>query len=86
MSALFDSGRVVDLILALMALEAVALAVLLGWRGVRLAGVLVNLAAGAGMLLALRGALVGAGWPWIALALAGSLLAHVVELALRARG
>ena len=36
---------------------------------------------GALMMLALRAALTGAGWPWIALALALSYPAHLADLA-----
>lgn len=40
---------------------------------------------GALMLLALRAALVGLAWPWIALALAASFPAHLADLARRSR-
>ena len=36
---------------------------------------------GALMVLALRAALTGADWPWVALALAASLPAHLADLA-----
>lgn len=88
MADLFASGRAVDLILGLIALEAVAL-----WlyrratgRGPRLGEVAPFLIAGAGLLLALRAALVGAPWVWIAGALALSGVAHAVDLARRFRG
>ncbi len=77
--ALFVSGRVVDIALALMVLEAAAL---WGYRRARgqpfpLADVAWNLAAGACLLLALRAALTGAGWPWIAMFLTAALVAHI---------
>lgn len=86
-SSLFASGRVVDLVLGMMMLEA---ALLVGYRrrtgrGVRIAELLTFLVAGACLLLALRAALVGASWEWIAAALAGALAAHLADLGLRWR-
>lgn len=87
MSGLFASGRVVDLVLALVAAEAA----LLAWhrrrtgRGVPVAELLAFLGAGACLLLALRAALVGASWVWVAAALAGAGAAHLVDLRLRWR-
>jgi hypothetical protein len=43
------------------------------------------LLAGLFLLLALRGALAGAGWRWIALALTAACLAHVTDLGYRWR-
>jgi hypothetical protein len=83
--SLVASGRIVDLILGLMVLEALAL---LAWhaakgRGIAPLDLLVNLLAGAALLLALRAALTGAHWRTIAgiLAIAGVL--HVLDLARR---
>jgi hypothetical protein len=79
---LFATGRVVDLILGLVVLEAV---LLLAWRwrsggGLALIDIAANLAAGAFLMLALRSALVGDPWtstaPWL---LAG-LTAHLLDL------
>jgi hypothetical protein len=85
MSELFASGRIIDLILVLVALEAAAL---LLWRarsgrGPAPVPLLCNLASGAALMLALRAALTGAAWPVIAGCLVGSLLAHATELGLR---
>jgi hypothetical protein len=84
---LFASGRAADLALGLLALEAVALVLLLRRRGqgAALPGLLLFLAAGACLLLALRAALVGAAWVWVALPLLGALAAHLAELRLRLR-
>lgn len=88
MEALFASGRVVDLILALMAVEAVLLAVLhrAGRLAIAPSRLLPNLLAGACLLLALRAALTGAGpgqcSMWLLLGLGG----HLLDLATRSRG
>lgn len=87
LAGFFSSGRAADLALLVLAGEAVVL-----WlrerrtgRGPRLADVAPFLAAGACMLLALRAALVGAPWWWVAAALAGSGVAHGVDIARRLR-
>jgi len=82
--AWIESGRIVDLILLLVVLEALGLAWWLRGRG-GILPLLPNLAAGACLLLALRAALVGAGWPWIAAPLAASLAAHLADLGTRLR-
>ena len=88
MAELIASGRVVDLILVLMALEALALT--LFWartaRGLRPLLLVVNLAGGASLLLALRAALTGAGSVTIGSFLVLALAAHLADLALRWRG
>ena len=87
MGELFASGRVVDLILGFMVLEAVGLLV---WRrrtgrGIAPLDLVVSLLAGALLLLALRFALAGAAWPAVAGCLAAALGAHVWDLARRWR-
>lgn len=64
--------------------------ILVAWRrrtgnGVAAADLLPNLAAGFCLLGALRAALGGAAWHWIAVALFGSLLAHLLDLRRRWR-
>lgn len=87
MSGLFESGRVVDLVLVLMALEGA----LLVWyrrrsgRGVPVGEALAFLVSGAFLLLALRAALAGAAWEWVAAPLAGAGVAHLADLRLRWR-
>ncbi len=82
MDDLFQSGRVVDLILGLMALELVALVI---WRATGraapgVADVLPYLLSGAALLLALRLSLTGRAWPLIALALLAAFAAHLFDL------
>ena len=76
---LFASGRIVDAILLLTAAEALMLL----WRG--RADLFATLLAGFALLAALRLALAGAAWPWLALALLVALAAHLADLARRWR-
>ena len=82
LAQLIESGRVVDIIVALMALEALALIVYHRRTslGPAPADVITMLLAGLCLMLALRAALSGAGWYWIALCLLASLGAHVADL------
>ncbi len=81
------SGRAIDVILALMALEAVALYAYgrRTGRGIAAPDVLINLAAGASLMLAVRAALTDAGPGWIAVCLIASLAAHAADLKRRWR-
>jgi hypothetical protein len=79
---LFETGRIADLVLAVLAIEAAALffhARLTG-RGPRLAQALPFLLAGACLLLAWRTAAAGLPWPLPAALLAGAGAAHLVDL------
>jgi hypothetical protein len=80
-AAFFASGHAADLIILILAAELVVLAIGRRWA----------VAAGAvmpGMLLAiaLRFALTGAAWPWIATPLALAFPFHVADLARRRGG
>ena len=77
---MFGRGHAVDLILAIMLVEWVVLTRERGWRGGDAA---LRLLPGAMMLLALRAALTGMAWPWVALALAASFPVHLADLARR---
>ena len=84
---LFATGRIVDLILVLVAVEGMALWL---WhrrtgRGLPLPDLLGCLLPGACVFLALRLALVDTPWPWIALCLIAALAAHLADLARRLR-
>ena len=85
MESLFASGRIVDAILGLVALEAVLLAWLFRRRGWPVSGLIANLAAGAALMLAVREALVGAAWPAVAGWMLAGLVAHLADLGLRVR-
>lgn len=82
MADLFASGRLVDFILVVVALEAAVL--LLYWarsrRGVAPLDLLPNLCAGALLLLALRATLAGGGWMIASLYLSAAGLAHMIDV------
>ena len=76
MKAFFASGHAVDIVLLFMVLEAVWLIV----RGRAALAVIFMLLPGVFMMLALRAALTGADWYWIALPLTVSLPLHLADL------
>jgi hypothetical protein len=84
----FAGGHVVDAILLLMGLEFALLATLGRRAGAGLAprALVWNFVAGACLLLALRAALVGAAWPWIAAWMLAGGVAHGADLVVRSRG
>ncbi|HEY8565920.1 MAG TPA: hypothetical protein VIL65_10505 [Beijerinckiaceae bacterium] len=83
MSDLFASGRIIDLILALVVLESLALMTLSRRRGIAVLDVAAALAPGVALMLALRAALTDAWWGWVAAWLAASLVAHLFDLSRR---
>lgn len=87
MADLFASGRLVDLILVLVVIEAVAL--ILYWRrtrrGVAPLDLLPSLSAGAFLLLALRVTLTDGGWQTASACLAAAGLAHLTDIGRRWR-
>jgi hypothetical protein len=76
MEALFQSGNIAVIILAIMAAEVLVLAKLFKWSPALYAG----LAAGACLVLALRAALLQQDWIIIAFFLALSFMFHLTEL------
>lgn len=85
--AALANGRLIDLILVLVALEAVVLIGIYRFsgRGLPPAQVLAFLASGACLMVALKAALLQSGWMMVALALGGAGVAHVADLWLRWR-
>ncbi|CAL1692783.1 hypothetical protein MMB232_02965 [Brevundimonas subvibrioides] len=77
MSGFFASGHAVDLILAIMAVEA---GFLLITRRMTTYALLLVFGPGVCILLGARAALVGAEWWWISLALAASFPLHLLDL------
>jgi hypothetical protein len=76
MEALFASGHAVDIVLIVLAVEAV----LLKLRGNRWADIIPALLPAALMMLALRSALTGMAWPFISLPLALAFPVHLYDL------
>ena len=75
------SGRVLDWLLLLVAAEAAALVLYhRTGRGVAPRSVLLNLASGAFLLLAMRLGLGGAWWVWVSVCLAAAGLLHAADL------
>ena len=87
MSAMFASGRMIDLILGLTLAEGIAIIVYhrRTSRGPAPADMLPTLAAGFCLLGALRCAIAGWGWLWMGASLAGALVAHLADLSRRWR-
>lgn len=87
LQGLVESGRIVDVILGLVAVEILAVALLArrGRSGFGPVDALVNALAGVGILLALRCALTGGGWTSVAGWLALALAAHLTDVARRWR-
>jgi hypothetical protein len=85
--SLITSGRLVEGIAVLVIVEFIGLALLRHrtGRGPSTVGLLGNLGAGLCLLMALRSALVAAGWQPIALWLTGALVAHAVDILSRMR-
>lgn len=79
MEAFFASGHAVDVVLAVLAIEAIWLVA----RGRPALAVLTMLLPAALILLGLRAALVGMEWIWIAVPLALSFPVHLADLSRR---
>lgn len=82
MEALFASGHAVDIVLAVIAVELLWLVLRGGWSW---DAAIYRLLPGALMLVAVRNALLGLYWPWIALPLLLSFPVHLADLR-RSRG
>lgn len=77
MATLFASGHAVDVVLFVIAIEAIWLRLVARWCWVAL---VCRLMPGVMMLLALRAALTSGGWPVVALLLALSFPFHLADL------
>jgi hypothetical protein len=88
LARLFASGRIVDWIVLIMALEWVT--VLAAQRVLKRSlgslPLLVGLSAGLALLLALRESLLGGPWQAVAAWLAAALIAHLIDLHIRLKG
>lgn len=81
MEALFASGHAADIVLAALLLEALWLRL----RGWKVADLLTMLLPAALIVVGLRAALVGAGWPWISAPIALSFPVHIADVVRRHR-
>jgi hypothetical protein len=88
LAKLFASGRIIDWIVLLLALEWVS--VLVAQRVLKRPlgslAILVGLCAGLALLLALRESLLGAPWQAIAAWLAAAFVAHILDMHIRLKG
>jgi hypothetical protein len=75
----FTSGRAVDVVLAVLVIEGMILI----WQGRSALNVFAALVPAVLMMVALRAALTGAAWPWIAVPLAAAFPVHLIDLKLR---
>lgn len=85
MQALIESGRIVDIVLAVLVAEVFLLAL---WhrrtgRGVAALPAFLNAGAGASLALALRAALTDGGWRWVTVWLLCALVFHSADLVRR---
>jgi hypothetical protein len=87
-AAFFVSPHLVDMVLALTLVEAVALTIFQRFRAgsLPLVRVWLMLLPGVFLMLALRAGLAGAAWPWIPAALVAALITHLLDLRERLRG
>jgi hypothetical protein len=88
LAKLFASGRIVDWIVLILALEWVS--VLVAQRVLKRSlgslAIFVGLCAGLALLLALRESLLGARWQAVAVWLAAAFVAHIFDLHIRLKG
>jgi hypothetical protein len=80
LAGFFRSGHAVDLVLAVIALEFLALNLRRSPSRATWLDRALALMPGVCILLALRAALTGAPWPWVAAALAASFPFHVADV------
>jgi hypothetical protein len=82
---LVTSGRMIDVILVLVVIEALALSALhrrsARWPSLRM--LMPNLLSGVALLFAVRLALADAWWGWLSACLLAALVMHLADLAVR---
>lgn len=87
MSEWFESGRIVDVMLIVIAIEVAVLCAyrLRTGRGLSVSTIVLNAGAGGSLMVALKLLWVDAAWHWIAMALLSSLAFHSGDLVQRWR-
>ncbi|MEM8982772.1 MAG: hypothetical protein AAGC71_07075 [Pseudomonadota bacterium] len=85
MQEIIESGRIVDIMVVVIAFEFIALALYRATtrRGIPLPALLANLAAGGSLMLALGSVLKGYAWQATAACLIVALISHVIDIASR---
>lgn len=82
MAEFFTGAHAIDLVLSMIALEAIVLMVL--WRmgrcPLRPLSTLLILAPGTSLLLAARAALAGSSWTWVSALFLVALIIHLIDL------
>jgi hypothetical protein len=81
MQAFFTSGHAVDVVLAVLAVEAIILRTR-RWPWTAIFGALMPAVL---MMLALRAALIGMAWPWVAVPLTLAFPVHLYDVRMRGR-
>jgi hypothetical protein len=81
MQAFFTSGHAVDVVLAVLAVEAIILRTR-RWGWTAIFGALMPAVL---MMLALRAALIGMAWPWVAVPLTLAFPVHLYDVRMRGR-
>lgn len=79
LQAFYESGRAIDFVVAIVAVEILIFAILRRWP------IVIGLLPGLCLLIALRAAVTESGWQMVALWVAASLPAHLIDLRLRTR-
>lgn len=87
LEALITGGRIVDIMLVVVAIEVLALLAYRGvtGRGLGAVALLLNIGAGASLMVALKLVFDQAPWQWVAAALVASLAFHTADLVYRWR-
>lgn len=81
MSALIQNGAMADVVVVTLIVEALVLIALRSrFRHLRVFDIAAMLGAGLFLALALRSALTGAGWHWIALFLGAAFASHLFDV------
>ena len=88
LQSLVESGRIVDIMLVVVAIEVVALIAyrVATRRGLSVASIVLNIGAGGSLMVALKLLYDQAGWQLVAAALVASLVFHTADLVHRWRG
>lgn len=88
LESLITSGRIVDIMLLFVVIEAVLIS-LCSYRSKKLASALplmITIAAGASLMMAMRATFMASAWPIVAAFLLAAMVFHIVDLVARLKG